>query len=590
MSDSSTIREFLVGLGFRIDAAEQKKFKDGVEDATKQTEKLDKANQEAGKTILRFGASFLAVGAMVSRSALDFVGKLEDLHFASRRVGASASNLRAMANAAKDVGVSANEALSSVEGVARFMRNNPGGESFIQGLGVQTRKANGELRDTVDIVNDLGKELSKQPQWMAQSFGSELGINETHLMAMRNPEYWKEFEKSHENFQRSGIDSQSDKAHGLMKQWRDFTENIEGTLGPTGKWAAGTGLGVVGSVLGYFAAKSAVQSAIGAALGGAAANATGAAAAGAAATGGAAAGGAAAAGSAAAGAGGAAASAAATSAGVLSRVLPWFGRLFGGAGLLLYSRGTNAGEAEELAKRRAKGPTISTGSQLAASEFGRLIAKGEGDYNSVNLGKRGGYRAGTADLENMTLDEVMKAQREGRFNAAGRYQVVKDTLAEAAAKMGLGGSEKFGKELQDRIFEYLVTSKRSAIGNYLSGKGASLMDAIGAAAKEWASVANPATGRSYYDGVGGNKSSITVEQMERALSNTRALLSSGSDIAAREVGLSAREGKPQTVKFEQKTEIKVVGASNPTRVAQEVAQRQGDVNDELFRNFESASS
>ncbi|AOY96850.1 hypothetical protein BKK79_35750 [Cupriavidus sp. USMAA2-4] len=584
MADSSTIREFLVGLGFRIDEAGQKKFKDGVEDATKQTEKLDKANQEAGKTILRFGASFLAVGAMVSRGALDFAGKLEDLHFASRRVGASASNLRAMANAAKDVGVSANEALSSVEGVARFMRNNPGGESFIQGLGVQTRKANGELRDTVDIVNDLGKELAKRPQWLAQSYGSELGINETHLLGMRNPEYWKEFEKSHENFQRSGIDSQSDKAHGLMKQWRDFTENIEGTLGPTGKWAAGTGLGVVGSVLAYFAAKSAVQSAVGAALGGSAGTGTGAAAA--------AAGGAAgnAAGAAASAAGGTAAGGAATSAGVLSRVLPWFGRLFGGAGLMLYSRGTNEGEAEELAKRRDKGPTISTGSQLASSEFGRLIAKGEGDYNSVNLGKRGGYRAGTADLENMTLDEVMKAQREGRFNAAGRYQVVKDTLLEAARKMGLGGSEKFGKELQDRIFEYLVTSKRSAIGNYLTGKGSSLMEAIGAAAKEWASVANPATGRSYYDGVGSNKSSITVEQMERALSNTRALLSSGRDIAAREVGLLARDGKPQTVKFEQKTEIKVIGASNPARVATEVAQRQGDVNEELFRNFESASS
>ncbi|WP_391856786.1 hypothetical protein, partial [Vibrio cidicii] len=47
-----------------------------------------------------------------------------------------------------------------------------------------------------------------------------------------------------------------------------------------------------------------------------------------------------------------------------------------------------------------------------------LVARGEGDYNSVNYGtrvkdKKKKGRAGTEDLENMTVNEVMQHQQAG---------------------------------------------------------------------------------------------------------------------------------------------------------------------------------
>ena len=164
-----------------------------------------------------------------------------------------------------------------------------------------------------------------------------------------------------------------------------------------------------------------------------------------------------------------------------------------------------------------------SGGSLADSPFGKLIAKGEGDYNSVNRGRAGGYRSGTEDLGSMTVAEVMAAQKSHRFNAAGRYQVIGGTLSDAVKALGLNGSEKFNKATQDQIFEsYLVNNKRKAIGDYLSGKSDNIGAALEAVSKEWASVASPATGRSAYAGMGNNASSITSGAMMAALQSSRA--------------------------------------------------------------------
>ena len=42
----------------------------------------------------------------------------------------------------------------------------------------------------------------------------------------------------------------------------------------------------------------------------------------------------------------------------------------------------------------------------------------------------------------MTIAEVMAAQRAGKFNAAGRYQMISGTLASAVKELGLSGDTK----------------------------------------------------------------------------------------------------------------------------------------------------
>lgn len=171
-------------------------------------------------------------------------------------------------------------------------------------------------------------------------------------------------------------------------------------------------------------------------------------------------------------------------------------------------------------KDKPKGPAGAPGKTGGLED---VIAKGEGSYDSVNLGQRGGYKSAKRPLESMTVKQVMDAQARGEFNAAGRYQLIKGTMADAVKAMGLKGDEKFDKGLQDRIFkEYLISVKQPAIGDYISGKSGDLNGAVKAASREWASVENPDTGRSYYDGVANNKASTSAAEVAAALEKARA--------------------------------------------------------------------
>jgi hypothetical protein len=208
---------------------------------------------------------------------------------------------------------------------------------------------------------------------------------------------------------------------------------------------------------------------------------------------------------------------------------------------------TGKGDTAEPAAADAAASTVaqvkqvvsSAGKGIADGAFGALISKGEGDYNSVNRGAKGGYKAGTEDLGNMTVAEVMAAQKSGKFNAAGKYQLIGSTLSDAVKTLGLKGDEKFDKGTQDKIFEqYLVNNKRKAIGDYINGKSDNIGAAIKSASMEWASVADPSTGQSHYAGVGNNKASISVAQMTEALQSARAAAGNRSSSSSSEVNIA----------------------------------------------------
>jgi hypothetical protein len=152
--------------------------------------------------------------------------------------------------------------------------------------------------------------------------------------------------------------------------------------------------------------------------------------------------------------------------------------------------------------------------------LGDVIGGGEGSYNSVNLGKKGGYKSSAANLENMSISEVMTAQSGGQFRAAGKYQMMPSTLKEAVTTLGINPNQKFDKSTQDMIFQkYLVGSKRPEIADYLSGKSDNLMAAAIALAAEFASVADPRTGQSAYPE--NNTASISADTAMRSLAQAR---------------------------------------------------------------------
>jgi hypothetical protein len=181
--------------------------------------------------------------------------------------------------------------------------------------------------------------------------------------------------------------------------------------------------------------------------------------------------------------------------------------------------------------------------------IGSLIASGEGGYNSYNRG-RAGDSPGEIDFSQMTLGEVMAKQQRGELFAVGKYQVIPDTMKETVAALGLDPDQKFTPELQERIFrDYLIDEKRPAIKAYVTGKTEDINSAQLAAAQEFASVANPYTGRSHYDGVAGNSASISAEQMAAALEEERRkyneLIASGLKPEAAWAALSETNKTPE---------------------------------------------
>ncbi|MBJ9593233.1 phage tail tip lysozyme [Burkholderia seminalis] len=213
MADSSVIREFLVALGFRVDEKGLKNFRAGVEDATKSVVRL----------VATISGAALTVGAGVSA----FASKLERLYFVAQRTGAAETSLKSLSFAAQNFGVSSEQALGSVESLARFLRNAPGSEGLLQQLGIQTRDTNGNLRDSVDLLTDLGGALAKMPQYEANAYGGVFGIDENLLLAMRNGDFAKFVQQYRDMSKSTGLDKASDDAHQFMVQLRNLSTEFE---------------------------------------------------------------------------------------------------------------------------------------------------------------------------------------------------------------------------------------------------------------------------------------------------------------------------------------------------------------------------
>lgn len=207
--NAETIKEFLVSLGWKIDESGQKKFVDSI--------------ASTSLKVVELGAAIAATSAAVVAGVAKIADQMESLYFASQRTGAAVANIQALGFAAGQMGSSASAAAASLENLARFMRNSPGATGLIQSLGVQTRDANGGLRDTTDILKDLGKQFANMPYYRANAYAQALGIDEKTLMALRQG--LGQFGDDYKGMlAKAGIDSQqaAKSSHEFMNQVRSL--------------------------------------------------------------------------------------------------------------------------------------------------------------------------------------------------------------------------------------------------------------------------------------------------------------------------------------------------------------------------------
>ena len=210
---------------------------------------------------------------------------------------------------------------------------------------------------------------------------------------------------------------------------------------------------------------------------------------------------------------------------------------------------------------------ISTASKIGKVAVGvglaGLLMKAESsDYNQLVIPTKE-YRKEMpqkANLTGMTIKGVLDYQNEmnksGKYpsSAVGKYQIIRGTLESAVdyfkkkPDSGITLNTNFDETTQDKIYrEYLISGKRKAVEDYVTGKKTG-PDALIAAqldmAQEFASFSVPEDinrpadpkgnwdarlvkkGESYYIGdKGGNKASVTPEMSAKALNEERLLRS-----------------------------------------------------------------
>lgn len=209
------LREYLVSIGFQIDEADFKKFRDKLGDSGKRVEEL------AGK-FKNFALVVAGAATVLSATTLKVAESLGKLYYSSQLANTSAGNFRAFQQAAQQVGITAETAGASLTNMARAIRSNPGLTGYLKALGVDPNQ-----KDTVKIFMDLLDRLSTMPFPIAKGIAGQFGIDEdTLFLLQQNREELKKYLVEYEKLQKNTT-AQSQKAKEFNQHLNDLKFRLE---------------------------------------------------------------------------------------------------------------------------------------------------------------------------------------------------------------------------------------------------------------------------------------------------------------------------------------------------------------------------
>jgi TP901 family phage tail tape measure protein len=203
------LKEFLVAIGFKADTASLKRAEQAIGALTKAT--------------VAIGAAIVGTAAIVEAGVSKMSEQMEELYYAARRAGSTVDEIQAVSYAFGQIGLSAQEAKGTLAGLFSQLTFNPGTEGFLHSLHIQTRQANGELRDTSDVLDDFVEKAKTMPPALAAQYASMLGISQQTLLALEQApkklsDLRKEFRQAEAE---AGIDGQA-----LGEASKDFQNNL----------------------------------------------------------------------------------------------------------------------------------------------------------------------------------------------------------------------------------------------------------------------------------------------------------------------------------------------------------------------------
>lgn len=145
----SVIGALRVNLG--LDAAQ---FSRGARQAQSTMERL-------GRNMQRVGAAISAVGAGIALAVRGQINAMDEMAKASQRIGVPVEALSQLQHAAELSGVS----MSTLQGsLQRLSRNMVERAADFAALGISVRDASGNMRPTVDVLQDVADRLSAMPE------------------------------------------------------------------------------------------------------------------------------------------------------------------------------------------------------------------------------------------------------------------------------------------------------------------------------------------------------------------------------------------------------------------------------------------
>lgn len=212
MADASTLKEFLVELGFRVDQPSFKKFDDY----------LLRATGGVGKIALGVVAAAAAVETFVVKSARAF----DKLYWAAQRVGSSVEQIQGFELAIRSMGGGAEDARAALEGMAAAMRTNPGLSALVASLTGKSVAGRGGA----EIMVDLARRFSQMPYFVAARYASMLGIPEATLWQMTHnlPQFTSQMRTTQRLYGMAGLDATavSGRLHNFVLQWNKLEQSV----------------------------------------------------------------------------------------------------------------------------------------------------------------------------------------------------------------------------------------------------------------------------------------------------------------------------------------------------------------------------
>jgi hypothetical protein len=214
MANENVLQSYLASIGYQIDEDAYRKFKANLVDTGKRVVEL-------GEKFEKLAVVAAGVATELTASVLKIAGTMDRLYFATQRTGSSAKNIQALEYGAQQIGVAAETARASVEGMASALRMNPGLIGLLKSMNINPDK------DKVEVLIDLVDRLRRMPFYQGAQYASMFGLDpQTLFMMEKNFDQLKK--AMEDNKKVNPIDDEKVKRfHDFMEKVRELTNKLE---------------------------------------------------------------------------------------------------------------------------------------------------------------------------------------------------------------------------------------------------------------------------------------------------------------------------------------------------------------------------